>query len=68
MPGVDGKLGAYESGSLVVAIVENLQEISTFGILHRHQGPVVEHEQIDAGKGGEFGSQFAGFSTEVRVC
>ena len=53
MPLRGWELAGEDGGARAVAVLEDLEEVTTFLILHRGEAPVVDQEDVEAGKLGE---------------
>ena len=53
MPLRGWELAGEDGGARAVAVLEDLEEVTTFLILHRGEPPVVDQEDVEAGKLGE---------------
>jgi len=50
MPGRDGQLAGDDGGATAIAIPEDFEEIVAGLVVERFEPPVVEDQQLDAGK------------------
>jgi hypothetical protein len=50
MPGIEGQLAGHEGGAPGVAVLEDFEQIASFGVAERSETEVVQDEQLGFGK------------------
>src|SRR3990172_361745 len=53
VPVVEGQLTGHQGGAAAVAVFEDFEQVAAFAVGQGSEAPVVEHEEVGLGEGGE---------------